>query len=134
MSSSDLDLTGYVHDPVLGLVTCERVWERGRDYPTKRKRRFWHRDPEFHVSIPVRCECGAVVRLIGPKMVRGSWLCPVCGVAKPYTFWKVRKEAGTRVVCLDELVIALGDDACPECGEENECRCVRIALARKDSR
>lgn len=69
------------------------------------------------VSIPYRDACGALVRYVGEAGHRGSWRCPVCGCAYPYTFWDMKSDGPARVRTPDEVVLGLDEDACPSCGE-----------------
>jgi hypothetical protein len=90
-----------------------------------------------YVSLPTRCECGALVRMVGPCEVRGAWLCPLCGCAYPYAFWKMptpRGDAGrprelTDAELAGGLIVRLADDACSACHESRRawCRCRRVA-------
>jgi hypothetical protein len=36
--------------------------------------------------------CGALVRMVGNAEIRGSWRCPVCGIARPYVFWSIKSH------------------------------------------
>lgn len=94
--------------------------------------------------------CGAVVRMIGTLERGGHWLCPVCGINRPYVFWSFRswKPAEKEILRVSslgviplrngrgysvdpglaapELIRRLSDDSCVICGEGNPpCRCVR---------
>jgi hypothetical protein len=84
-----------------------------------------------YVSVPITCrECRALVRYTGDRDHRGSWRCPVCRVALPYTFWNIKQEAATvrRTLTVDDLVQRLHPEACDECGEANPpCLCERRA-------
>lgn len=88
---------------------------------------------EVYLSYPTRCDCGAVVRLVGNMSTSGAWHCPLCGQAKPYVFWKVNHAPAQRVDDPSVLILSLAPDACPTCGEGNPpCRCQRRAKAEAE--
>jgi hypothetical protein len=91
---------------------------------------------KVYVAYPTRCDCGAVTRKLGEPKVGGSYICPLCGCALPYSFWDLKCEKEQRTPELSELIISVHEDACVTCGEyargrdENDkCRCARIREA-----
>jgi hypothetical protein len=86
-------------------------------------------DKHKQCSMPQKCLCGAVVRLVANHDER-QWQCPLCGCAYPYVFWKVGTDNRLRGIILtdEQLILKLADDACEQCGESKSkapCFCQR---------
>lgn len=152
-----LSLTG---DPDARIKLLAIRWRDGHDFFCESAREAildW-----VYVGMAQHCPadnggCGARVRLIALPVHGGSWICPVCGVALPFTFWKVKnlkpyqdadREYGIKlglevspnqrywkVTDQKQVILELAPGACPWCGEGNPpCRCDRKAEAEKTER